>query len=414
MTDNTVLVIRPAKEREGSLRTLLRSGATIAVADHPGNDYVGFADRFIPLPVLPSAVRDGRTAEIESRLAVAHDAHPFSAIITHYDYLLPLVGRLNEKWGLRGHTEASGTNCSDKRAQRAALDAAGVPGPRWLVCTSVGVADAVKAVGLPAVVKPADRAASCAVAVVHNEAELAAAIEVATSESWSGVAIVEEYLNGPEFSVEGMVVAGEVHTLVVTAKGIGGRTGVLETDGEMPAPIDPVTYREIADTAADAVHATGLADGPTHTEVRVTPSGPRIVEVNGRVGGLFLGEMIKATTGIDVYSAWISVLMGAVPDLEPRLSRVACFRAYTEQSGVVGSVEVGRLAPALLERLLTFRSFVAAGQELRPIENGNETRALVASCADTAEEARRALDALQDALQILISEPAEPGGRDQS
>ncbi|WP_444663777.1 ATP-grasp domain-containing protein [Cellulomonas sp. CW35] len=401
--DATVLLLRPAKEREASLVTLLRSGATVVAADHPGNDYVGFADRFVPLPVLPTAVRGGSTAEIESLLDDVHRVHPFTAIITHYDYLLPLVGRLNERWGLRGHTEASGVACSDKHAQRVALDAAGVPQPRWVVCISPQEAHAAAlAVGLPAVVKPADRAASCAVTVARDEAGLAAAVDAAVAESWRGAAIVEAYLDGPEFSVEAMVVRGDVRTVAVTDKGIGGRTGVLETEAQMPADLDAAARDAITATAAAAVLATGLIDGPSHTEVRLTSSGPQIVEVNGRVGGLFLADLVRASTGIDLYAAWLRVLHGDAPDLRPTRDAVACFRTYTDEVGTVRSVDVGRVPPELQDRLVAFRAFVAPGDDLRPMSNGNENRALVAAWGPTAAEAHRTLDDLQDALRIRL------------
>ena len=58
----------------------------------------------------------------------------------NFDYLLPFVGRLNERLGLRGHTERSGLLCSNKRLQRAALDEAGVAQPRWAPCPDTATA----------------------------------------------------------------------------------------------------------------------------------------------------------------------------------------------------------------------------------------------------------------------------------
>ncbi|MYW67539.1 ATP-grasp domain-containing protein [Streptomyces sp. SID8379] len=406
-----VLVIRPSKEREAALRTLARTGAEIVVADHPDNDLAGFADVQLPLPRVPDAFRTGRVGELEDRIAEFHARSPLTAILADFDYLLPLVGRLNERFGLRGHTEASGLACSHKRHQRAALDRAGVPQPRWAHCRSRAAAhEFARTTGWPVVVKPADRSASCAVAVVHDLPALDAAVDAALAESWDGEALVEEYLDGPEVSVEAVVADGAVTTVAVTGKGIGGRTGTLKLDAETPARLGAGERAAVERAAADAVLACGLLDGPAHTEVRLTAHGPRIVEVNGRIGGVFISHMVRAVTGVDLYRAWYDVLHGTEPELAPRADGFAVRRCVSDTEGLVESVEMTALPAELAAAHLLTRCFVRPGDRLAPIENGNEMRAAVVAHADTREAAVEAADALAAHLVIRTTPLSQEAG----
>jgi biotin carboxylase len=399
-----VLVLRPAKERESALRTLARTGAEIVVADHPDNDLSGFADVQLPLPSLPGAFRSGRVAELEARICDFHARFPLTAVMADFDYLLPLVGRLNERLGLRGHTERSGLLCSNKRLQRAALEEAGVPQPRWAPCPDTTTAqDFAKLVGWPVVVKPADRSASCAVFVVRGKSELNSAVDEALAESWGADVVIEEYLDGPEFSVEAVAAEGVVTTVAVTGKGIGGRTGVLKLDAEIPARLESDDRIAVERVAAEAVLACGLLNGPAHTEIRMTASGPRVVEVNGRIGGVFISHMVRAVTGVDLYRAWYDVLHGMSPELGAEQRGFAVRRCLSEAEGLVESVEVGTPSPEVMERHLLTRCFVRPGDRLAAIANGNEMRAAVVAFAEEREDAVAAADALAAQLTIRTS-----------
>ncbi|MGY1502631.1 ATP-grasp domain-containing protein [Streptomyces sp. QTS52] len=407
-----VLVIRPAKERESALRTLARTGAEIVVADHPDNDLSGFADVQLPLPSLPGAFRSGRVTELEARICDFHARFPLTAVMADFDYLLPLVGRLNERLELRGHTERSGLLCSNKRLQRAALEEAGVPQPRWAPCPDTTTAqDFAKSVGWPVVVKPADRSASCAVFVVRGKDELNSAVDEALAESWGADVVIEEYLDGPEFSVEAVVAEGEVTTVAVTGKGIGGRTGVLKLDAEIPARLESGDRTAVERVAAEAVLACGLLNGPAHTEIRLTTAGPRVVEVNGRIGGVFISHMVRAVTGVDLYRAWYDVLHGIYPELCVEQRGFAVRRCLSEAEGLVESVDVGTPSPEVMERHLLTRCFVHPGDRLTAITNGNEMRAAVVAFAEEREDAVAAADVLAAQLTIHTSPLTEATAR---
>ena len=412
MTDiRRVLVIRPSKEREAGLRTLARSGAEIIVADHPDNDFAGFADRQLLLPRVPAAARAGELGRLEARVLEFHAWYPLTAVMADFDYLLPLVGRINERTGLRGHTEASGLTCSNKRLQRAALERAEVPQPRWASGGDAGAArEFAKIVGWPVVVKPTDRAASCAVSVVRDRDALQAALAAALDESWERGAMIEEYLGGPEFSVEAIVAGGRVTTVAVTGKRIGGRTGTLKLDAEIPAPLSDEDREAVTRVAAHAVLACGLLDGPAHTEIRLTADGPRVIEVNGRVGGVFISHMVQAVTGVDLYQAWYDLLHGQDPELEVAQRGHAVRRCIADVQGLVESVEIGELSEAAARAHLVTRCFVRPGDRLAPAGNGNQMQAAVVAFGSERDRVVEAAEQLAANLRIRTIEAAGAAG----
>jgi biotin carboxylase len=221
--------------------------------------------------------------------------------------------------------------------------------------------------------------------------------------------LVEEYIDGPEYCIEAIVADGVLHTVAVTDKSIGGRTGVLKLAAETPARLSVEDRTAVVNAAADAVLACGLTNGPAHTEVRLTAAGPRLVEVNGRVAGNFLSHMVLATTGVDLYRAWYDVLHGDEPSVAVQDRGVAVRRCIGDVEGLVESVEIRELTPELMEHHLLTRCFVAPGDRLAPINNGNEMRAVIVAFAPGRDAAVASADALAANLVITTS-PLTAGG----
>jgi hypothetical protein len=207
-----------------------------------------------------------------------------------------LAARLAERVGLRFHSEAVVERLTDKIAQRSALRSAGFPVPRfWLVpsCSPASVADDIaREATYPLVVKPRRGSASRDAYRADNAASLRIALGACRGEDM----IVETYLPDPvalsdagaEFadfvSVESVIQDGHVEHLAVTGRfplAVPFRgSGMF-----IPSNLKPDITSEVMDLAGDSALALGVRTGFMHTEIKITPDGPRIVELNGRVGG---------------------------------------------------------------------------------------------------------------------------------
>jgi hypothetical protein len=213
-------------------------------------------------------------------------------ITTFAEAYMPLTAALARELSLVYHSERTAGRLADKNEQRVALRSAGVPGPEvWEVPDNSNEARALAArLSFPVIVKPRWGTSSLATARADDAQELWDLLD--RFADLDGGLLVEEYLadrdNGGPFAddmaVELLVQHGRVLRLATTGKfrhapPFRGRGCFL------PSHLDPSTEGDVFETAEAAVFALGIMDGFVNVDVKLTPSGPRVVEVNGRLGG---------------------------------------------------------------------------------------------------------------------------------
>ncbi|MGW2634889.1 ATP-grasp domain-containing protein [Streptomyces chattanoogensis] len=292
-----------------------------------------------------------------------HTALGFDGVLTSCDYYLPTVARIAGRLGLPGPAPEAVENACRKDTTRRVLADAGVPGPRFAVCADRAEAVAAAAeIGYPLVLKPVDLCAGMYVRRVDDEGELARAYRAldgfpvnARGQRRAPVVLLEELLHGPEVSVETVTFDDSTHVIGVTDKSIGGAPAFIETGHMFPAALPAADTAAAEETAVQAVKALGLDDVVAHTEIKLTPDGPRLVEVNPRPAGNRITELIRHVTGIDVAAACVDVALGQRPDLRVRdtgLRSAAIGFLVPGTAGVLEAVDGGDLvrnAPGVLE-----------------------------------------------------------------
>ncbi|MYS81537.1 ATP-grasp domain-containing protein [Embleya scabrispora] len=266
------------------------------------------------------------TTELPSLVTRLHDAFGFDAVLSACDYYLPVTARIAARLGLPAPAPDAVEAACRKDLTRVRLAAAGVPGPRFALCRDLGQTRlAAREIGYPVVVKPVDLCAGMLVRKVHDDAEAARAHRAlvdfpvnARGQERAPVVLVEEFLTGAEVSVETVTFDGHTHVVGVTDKSLGGAPWFIETGHMFPAALDPASTRVAADTAVRAVEALGLDHVVAHTEIKLTPGGPRVVEVNPRPAGNRITELVRHVTGVDLVAACVDVALGRRPDLTER------------------------------------------------------------------------------------------------
>ncbi len=226
--------------------------------------------------------------------SIAAAVLPFapSGIVTFSDFSMSLTAVLARHLSLVYHSESTAECLADKNLQRRALLSAGVPGPAvWSVPTeSSALAALVAQLRFPVVVKPRRGTGSVATARADDERELWELL--ARFADVDGGLVMEEYLSGrdnegpfaDDFAVELLLQRGRVFRLATTGKfrhapPFRGRGTFL------PSHVDPETEAALFAAAEAAVVALEIKDSFVNVDVKVTPEGPRVVEVNGRLGG---------------------------------------------------------------------------------------------------------------------------------
>ena len=234
------------------------------------------------------------------RIAAAHRARPFAAVMAVGDRPAVLAARAREALGLQGHSADAAVAARHKVETRTRLRNAGLPSPAFLVQpldTDVGTLAA--AVPFPAVVKPVSLSGSRGVMRVDDEAGLAAAVERLRTlmarpdirverDPAHDLLLVESFIAGHEFALEGVMTDGVLRTLAIFDKPdpLDGPffEETIYLTGGMP---DGAEARRIEEAVAAAALAIGLGHGPVHAECRVNAAGVFVLEVAARpIGGI--------------------------------------------------------------------------------------------------------------------------------
>ena len=223
------------------------------------------------------------------------------------DWPVGIAARIAERLGLPHPIDgAIGSLAVSKQRQRERLAAAGVPQPNWHIVKSPD--ETLQQTDAKSwVVKAPDRQGQKGLTLVGSEDELPVAIARAIEESRSGVAIVEELVDGPEVTVNAFSVRGEFHPLTVTDR----LTAESAAFGVALAHVWPSEAGgQPADVARAAVDALGIKDGPTYSQLRIGPDGPQVIEVAARLGGGHDAELVHAAVGVDLNGLALQAALG--------------------------------------------------------------------------------------------------------
>jgi biotin carboxylase len=333
--------------------------------------------------------------EAARRVAAAHEV---AGVFCYDEGTVAPAAHVSEALGLPGNTPGAIAACRDKNATRTAMEQAGVPQPVSLGVRTLAEAEqAAQKIGFPVVLKPRGLAGGMGVRRADSPEEVAAAYRAASGASYPGVPVfevsvlVEEFVDGPEISVDAVFFDGECVPLVVARKQVGLAPYFEEigheVDGADPLLTDPV----LLDLLRRSHAALGFHTGVTHTEFRLTPDGPRLMEVNARLGGDMIPYLGHLTTGVDVAMAAADTAAGRRPQTTAQHRRAAAIAfLYPEQDIEVASVTVheDRFTPEIHSAL----AMADPGAVLRLPPRGYISRyARVIAVAQTVEQARAAL-----------------------
>lgn len=342
-------------------------------------------------------------------------------VLTACDYYLPLAAHISSALGLVGPSPDSIADACDKTRTRVALDHAGLVGPHHqTVCLDdeALLRAAADEIGYPLVVKPTDLCAGMFVRradswpdVVSAVAQLRSFDVNARGQKREPVVLLEQFLDGPEFSVESWVHRGRVHSLGVTDKSLGGDSGFVETGHMYPAHLGAEDRSALIATAEQAIAAVGLDDVVVHTELRLTRDGPRIIEINPRPAGNQITELIRYIDGIDLPSVAVELALGR----DPSSTGGSVCSAHRSSSR---SAAVSMLVPHRAGTLTSLHgtdaitdhpavvsaTFKEPGHLTASGANNNSYLGNIIALSDEPGAARRVADDLLAGLEVTISD----------
>jgi biotin carboxylase len=343
---------------------------------------------------------DGVLADLE-RLGI----EPVAVATMGSDQAVLPTARLAERLGLPGLPVRTAEIVADKRKMRAAFEAAGVVSPRGRDIAGPDEA-ALDEVGLPAVVKPVDGSGQRGVTEIRRAEELPAAVERALAASRAGAAVLERFVEGDEYTVNGFLLDGEYFPMSVTQRRLHPPPplGVCIAH-RYPSNLSPSAERALFRLAHKASRAVGIESGPSYVQVRVGRERAWVIEVGARLGGGKDAELAKLVTGFDAIRANVIWALGELTrdDLAHGEPTAPCgqVRFVVARPGRITRLDA---TPALkLDGVHEAGFYWQQGMVLPPLTSGAERLGyLLVTAGDETELNTRTEQAL-DALVIEIA-----------
>lgn len=356
----------------------------------------------------PGASRADRFHHIDLRdqeglVARARTIPDLRAVFTAGTDFSTSVAAVAEALGLPGISREVSEQATDKARMRRVLADAGVPVPRFIALRGADELPS-RDIGLefPLVVKPVDNMGARGVIQVGDPSELDRAVSRALSLSRRGRVILEEFIQGQEYSLDAIVVDGVVHITGIAERHIFFPPFFVELGHTIPAGITPREEQALGETFRRAIAALGITRGAAKGDIFLDTRGdePRAVvgEVAARLsGGYMSGWTYPLATGVPLSEIGLRVALGESPrgeDFAPSRSQVVAERALISCPGKLVSLVV----PAEEERPPGVEElFLCAtpGDRVSPPSNNVEKIAnAIAWGRDAREAEERALKAL--------------------
>lgn len=251
------------------------------------------------------------------------------------DLAMVTASYVAEALGLPGNTVQATAKSTNKRLMRLAFEENGDPSP-----ASILVDDTTDLSRLhltyPVIVKPTDRSGSRGIYKLNDPTGLPEAIRSAMEQGFEKKVLIEEYVEGQEYSVEYISYQGEHHFLAMTKKFTTGAPHFIETGHLEPAPVDAKTLERVKAIVVHALDSLELKNGASHSELKISENGEiKLIEIGGRMGGDCIGsDLVRLSTGVDFVNAVIDVALGNKPSIQKQAGGVAAIRFVFSQKDV--------------------------------------------------------------------------------
>lgn len=253
---------------------------------------------------------------------------------------------VNEKLGKKPDLSYEDALCATiKSNMRNRLKENHVPVPAYYTADNFESFQAAAETLDDCIVKPSDNAGSRGVVLLEGnqkqeEKELCRIYEYSKKNSRNGIVMIEEFMVGPEVSVEAITVDGETEIIAITDKYITPPPYFVELAHSEPSRLSEEIQGQIRDIALQAIRAIRLQNGPSHTEVKITEEGPKIVEIAARLGGDFItSRLVPLSTGVDLVGASVQLAAGKKPELKRKWQKAAAIHFIHGEQGKIQCLE---------------------------------------------------------------------------
>ena len=400
-----VLLLAPARS--------YRTADFMLAATKMGLDLTVASDGALPVgdrPVIP--VRPGDPEHAAER--IVSRCGPVDAVVAADTPMLLLAAAAAERLGLPHNPAAAVLAAADKARQRRLWAAAGVPQPEFGIIPAHASGDAIRqaaaATGFPCVIKAVSLSASQGVLRADDATQaVQAAMRIrrvlsAARQDAASPLLAEEYLPGPELSIDGLLGDGTLTPLAIfdkpaTPEGPTFEETLLVTPSRLPRHVVASAVR----IAGDAARTLGLRTGPVHAELRVTGTGPAMLELAARSIGGLCSRALQFPDGQSLEELILANALGEpVPSRGQHIPRPSgVFMLPVPRAGVLRAVQ-GRADAEAVPGITGVTITIPRGRRVQPLPDGDQYLGFVFAEAATPDEVEKALTTASQRLHAVI------------
>ncbi|MBQ5933208.1 MAG: ATP-grasp domain-containing protein [Lachnospiraceae bacterium] len=392
----SIFILGASRLQIPAIKKAKEKGLYVYVLDYDPNAVgISFADKFLEIS----------TIDKEEVLKAALTYKPDYIITSTSDMPIRTVSWVCEK--LEKATDISYDGAivaTDKIAMRRCMKENNVPIPIFYEINNYD--ELVKVSELfpeRFILKPSDNAASRGVVLVDKEKKPAypELYDYCTNFSRSGKLLAEEYMEGPEVSVESYSINGEPHIITITDKIVSEIPFFVELGHTEPSRLPLNQQDDIRKVAEAAIKAIGMQNGPTHTEIKVTPSGAKLVEIAARLGGDFItSRLVPLSTGVDMIECSFATLLGEEVKYQRTSDNGAAIRFIHGDTGVIKGID-GIDKALKMPGIQEIELYKKVGDSIKKPENSSDRIGHIIASGKDAYDAAKNAEAALETIKVI-------------
>lgn len=236
---------------------------------------------------------------------------------------------VGEKLGLRNCSYQTSLATTDKSLMKEVFEKDFIPTARSFMVSDIKQVD-ISSLSFPVVVKSSDRSAGRGVSLAKNETELKNAFKEAYAESNNKIVLIEEYLQGQQYSVETISYSGEHQIVALTEEYTTGAPDFIECYHLIPARLQKDVKEQIEQITFKILEAFKIQWGSAHIELMLTENGVKIIEVASRMGGL-RDKMITLAKDINYLELIFNSSIGVLPKFQAKTQNFSIVKMILDE-----------------------------------------------------------------------------------
>jgi len=330
---------------------------------------------------------DGNDYDTTRAIALKHKV---SGIVTgQMEKPLRLMARLAQELGFIFNSPEVTERCLDKWLMKETFRTENIPYAEGILIKNdeVTLEKHWDQINFPTIIKPRDAFSSRGVYKCGNINELNAHLEESRLFSSNGDILIEEFLEGKEYSVEAITYRGETSITQFTEKFITSFPNTVETGHLQPADLTLTEKDAISSVVKSALKALGIENSASHTEIMMTEAGPKVIETGARLGGDFIASYLtKASTGVSMDRAAVQVALGLEPDLFRKHEKYSMIRYVELPAGKTVKEVMASDDIMQLPGVVFMHTFVRPGDKTEPLTHSAQRPACILAEAESRNE----------------------------